>query len=76
MDPPGARLVASDFGSERSHRRCGAKHIIGLEEAIDARFADGQRAKDERSMRDGLVARYDGASAQGAGTARPQGFCG
>ena len=59
--------------TERRQRLGGVEHVLGLEQAGDARHARRQRAEHQGAVRDRLVARDADAPVEGAGRAGGQG---
>ncbi len=73
--PPFADADALDLRTERPHGLRRVQDVVAFEQAADARFAARKAAEDQRTMRDGLVARHvrrlpRSASRQGAGQRR------
>ena len=64
LDPPLAGPEPLDRRAEGPHRPAGVDHVLALEQAGDPGLADRQRAEDQRPVRDRLVARHLGASAE------------
>ena len=60
MHMPDAIVVAADLGPEGAHRAGRIQHILPLQKAGDHRLAHRHRPKDERAVRDRLVARHIG----------------
>ena len=69
VDAPGPLARPLDPGAERAHGLAGIDHVLAFEQARDSRFADRQRALNERTMGDRLVARHAHAALEGPGTA-------
>ena len=70
LDAPAAVRAALDRGAQRAHGRGGAQHVVALEQAVDLGVAVGQRAEDQRAVRDRLVARRRQRTRQHPGQAR------
>src|SRR5205807_166086 len=59
---PGAVAGALDDGAQRAHGGRGVEDILAFEQTGDLRLAHGERAEDERTVRDRLVARHADAA--------------
>ena len=64
MHPPGAAAALLDRRAKRPQRLRGVEHVLAFEQSADPRFADRQRAENERANGDRLVARHPGVAFQ------------
>src|SRR5262249_19792518 len=69
MNPPLPFASLLHTSAKRLHRFGGIERVFTLKQAGDAGLADGKRAQNKRSDRNGFVARHLGAPGQGTAAA-------
>ena len=72
---PASLGMTLDRGAELAASLGGAQHVVAFEEALDPRFADRQKAENERPMRGRFVAGNAHAAGKGAGAFRRERPC-